>query len=147
MLGAIKGFEDIHQEKPYIKFDGFLSDEVLHIDILYVPPSLRGRGIGAKVFNEWVESLPCNVKRVRLMACSLGGSDGVAFWKGLGFKNAYTGNLYDEIENALVLGINGYSTPVPEIIAEGDDYRHWMESTEDKAHLVQNPQVKAQDDN
>ncbi|WP_045861808.1 hypothetical protein [Teredinibacter purpureus] len=52
----------------------------------------------------------------------------ICFWSTFGFKKAYIGDyLYSEIENAMVLGVNGHSTPEPELILEGDEYRHWVE--------------------
>ncbi|UUA75258.1 GNAT family N-acetyltransferase [Cellvibrio sp. QJXJ] len=137
---AVPGYEDIHQEKPYI--DAYTVGEVAYIDTLYVPPPFRKQGIGAKLVNDWLATLEPGVKRVKLMAATLGGSDSMKFWKKLGFTPAYTGALYDEIENALTLGVNGYSTPAPEVIAPEDDCRHWIEDVEDELHFQKNPQVK-----
>lgn len=140
MCSAIPGYEDIHQETPYLDAD--IDGEVAYVDMIYVPPSMRGRGIGVKLVNEWLLNLDLNVKRVKLKAATLGGSDAIAFWERLGFQKAYAGDhLYQEIDSAMVLGVNGYSTPVPEIILQGDEYRHWTECEQDKAHLAAHPQV------
>ena len=51
--------------------------------------------------------------------------------------------IHDEIDGALVLGVNGYENPVVEYVqATGDDYRHWIEGSEDVIHFKNNPQRK-----
>jgi len=141
-LGAVKGFKNIHKDEPYI--DAEYSAEVGHVYMLYVPPVLRGKGVGAQVFNDWVATLPSTVKRVRLKATTCGGSDGLKFWKELGFTDAFSGCLHEEIEDTLVLGVNGYSNPIAEAVEPGgDEYRHWIEDCADIAHLTNHPQLLA----
>jgi predicted GNAT family acetyltransferase len=139
----IKGYEDIHSNTAYLEYDAGEESEVAYVETLYVPPWQRGKGVGAEMFKEWVKTLPSNVRRVRLKAATLGGSDSLKFWQRLGFTEAFSGHLYPEIENTMVLGVNGYSNPVVEDIAEDDEWRHWCcEEEADKKHLSENPQVK-----
>jgi ribosomal protein S18 acetylase RimI-like enzyme len=140
MYTGIKGYEDIHQEEPYI--ESWIGEDVAYIDMIYVPPAMRSTGVGASLVSDWLTSLDKSVKRVKLKAATLGGSSALKFWSRIGFVKAYSGDfLYDEIEDALVLGVNGYSTPVPEQIMEGDEYRHWTECAKDKLHFKKNPQI------
>jgi hypothetical protein len=104
---------------------------------------MRGQGVGTSIVNEWMEGLDASVKRVKLMASTLGGCDSVSFWSKFGFVKAYTGALYHEIENTMVLGVNGYSEPEIEDIGIGDDGRHWIEDVEDLAHYELFPQTKS----
>jgi ribosomal protein S18 acetylase RimI-like enzyme len=140
MSESIKGYEDIHSEEPYLNAS-FVQD-VAYIDMLYVPPNLRNKGVGSKLVQEWVSTLGIQIKRVKLMACTLGGKDGIHFWESLGFTKAFSGgSLYSEIENTMVLGVNGYSQPVPEFIQEHDDFRHWSDYSEDLPHFNAHPQT------
>lgn len=134
----VPGFEDIHSEQPYI--NTWADQEVAYVDILYVPPHMRGQGIGPQLVKDWLANLDLSVKRVKLMAGNLGGCDAVAFWQKLGFIKAYTGEVYPEIENTMVLGVNGYDAPVTEIIEVGDDFRHWIECEKDEDHFNRFPQ-------
>jgi len=136
----VPGFEDIHSDDPYIT--AWSEQEVAYIDVLYVPPHMRGQGIGPSLVKEWIGGLDATVKRVKLMAGNLGGCDAIKFWSKLGFVKAYTGELYPEIENTMVLGVNGFSMPVPEAIEKGDDFRHWIEGLEDKEHYNRFPQQR-----
>ena len=144
MFDSIAGYEDIHKDEPYIDADEPTTGEVAHVYMLYVPPHKRGRGIGGELFRKWVIGLPSNIKRVRLKAVTLGGSDALSFWKRLGFTEAFCGVIHDEIDGALVLGVNGYENPVVEYVqATGDEYRHWIEGDDDVRHFHKNPQRKA----
>jgi GNAT superfamily N-acetyltransferase len=139
MSESNKDYDDIHKEEPYLNAS-FVQD-VAYIDMLYVPPNLRNKGVGSKLVKEWLSTLDIQIKRVKLMACTLGGKDGVHFWEGLGFTKAFSGShLYHEIENTMVLGVNGYSQPVPERIKESDDCRHLTDYSEDLPHLNSHPQ-------
>lgn len=126
---------------PYIDADYPEDSDVAHVYELYVPPSLRGQGVGTALFREFVDKLPGTVKRIRLKSIVYEGVDSMPFWKNLGFSEAFTGHLYGEIENTLVLGINGYANPMPEHIGPDDQFRHWIEGPEDAQHLDQNPQA------
>lgn len=139
-MNGIKGFEDIHSEKPYLT--SWVEKDVAYIDILYVPPHMRSQGVGRKLVQDWIAGLDIKIKRVKLKAATLGGTDAVAFWERLGFVHAYEGVLYHEIENTMTIGVNGYSQPIKEIISADDDDRHWIESTEDVKHFLKNPQHK-----
>ena len=142
MSDAILGYEDIHRDEPYIDAEEDEVSGVAHVFMFYVPPRLRGQGIGRKVFNEWVGQLPPTIKRVRLKSATLGGSDSMEFWKSFGFTHAFCGELHDEIDNTLVLGVNGYSNPlVEQVLKSGDEYRYWLEGPEDAAHLEKYPQT------
>jgi hypothetical protein len=142
-LGPIEGYEDIHNKEAYIDADYSDMNGVAHIYMLYVPPCQRAKGVGVRIFNDWLSTLPTTTKRVRLKAATCGGSDSLKFWKRLGFTEAFTGNIYHEIENTLVLGINGYSNPVVECISIEDDFRHWIEDSDDLLHLEKNPQISS----
>lgn len=141
MCDAIKGYEDIHSDTPYI--EAWTSGEVGYIDMLYVPPSLRGQGHGPKLVNDWIASLDDGIKRVKLTACTLGGADGMQFWSGLGFHLAYTGQVYDEIERVMVRAVNGYSEPVKEVIQPNEvDWRDLYEGAIEAKHFLLHPQFK-----
>jgi GNAT superfamily N-acetyltransferase len=140
MCEPVKGYEDIHSDTPYI--EAWTSGEVGYIDMLYVPPSLRGEGHGTKLVNDWIGSLDASIKRVKLTACTLGGMDGFAFWSGMGFELAYTGHVYHEVERIMVRGVNGYSMPVQEFIHSDDEgLRDLYEGADELKHFQLHPQT------
>ena len=49
MDGSIEGFEDIHQSEPYIDADCLEGSEVAFVFLLYVPPHMRGQGVGCSM--------------------------------------------------------------------------------------------------
>lgn len=139
--GAVQGFEDIHAMEPYIEADISETNGVAHVYMIYVPPAQRGKGKAAAVFSEWLSTLPLTTTRIRLKAASCGGSDALKFWKSLGFTESFSGNIYHEVENTLVLGVNGWSNPVTECLSDDDDFREWLEGKEDRDHLANHPQT------
>jgi hypothetical protein len=131
-------FSDIVREEPYVEYETGL--DVAYIDMIFVPKDMRSQGVGTRVFNEFLENLDPQIKRLRLKAATLGGCDAASFWKRQGFKEAYTGDLDgSDALDVLSRGVNGYSDPVPEHLNEGD-YRHYLEGDEDLAHLAKHPQ-------
>jgi hypothetical protein len=135
-------YSDIIKPYPYIEYSG-TSNTVEYIDMIYVPNEMRSKGIGRKLVTDWLKSLDPTVKRIKLKAATLGGSDANEFWKSLGFVDAYAGeNLDHDIHGTLTMGVNGYSNPECEHVIESEnDCRHWIEGLEDIAHFDKNPQT------
>lgn len=109
-------------EKPWIDWHQ-AGEFVVLIDMFYVPPGMRGKGIGKTFYQNWESRLPKSVKLVRLMAADYGDGAGMSnqFWERMGFEYNYTGdNLPYEVEQMMWKGVNGHPTP-PAIESDGDD--------------------------
>ena len=133
------GYEDIYSDNPYLReeMDGDNS-ECCYIELIYVPPHLRGKGHGKTLVDSFLSSLPKHIKRVRLKACALGSGDTAPFWESFGFRPAYTGDLdgpqYD-LTGILVLGVNGCKTPRTERLTAETNDREMFECADDLNHI------------
>jgi hypothetical protein len=119
-----KGYEDIYSDIPYIDAD---EDQCINgsvkmlLHVLYVPPYLRGQGIGTELFTNWLNALPINIVQIDLKSCSLGSGHTKAFWEKLGFVPAYSGctdTSEGDATDILVRATNGHDAPAPiELVA------------------------------
>lgn len=139
----IPGYEDIHSNEPYINVDHSSSNsKCCYIDMIYVPPHLRGQGIGKKLVLDFIENeLESNKERIRLISCDLGSGDSKKFWEEFGFKQAYYGNTdseWGELKDIMVLGVNGHYTPKPEKLTSRNNDREMHECEEDLRHIHKN---------
>ncbi|AEH16193.1 GNAT family N-acetyltransferase [Shewanella baltica] len=114
------GYADVFSKEPYI--DAESDGERYLIHMLYVPPSLRYKGIGQSLFKKFLLNLPSNIKYLRLKSAALGSGDTLPFWRSLGFSSAYTGN--DDASRILHLSVNGYALPPVDDV--GSDERHYI---------------------
>lgn len=136
-----KGYEDIYKDKPYLDIDmGGNDSKCWYIDMMYVPPNLRGNGEGKKLFEEFIKNdLDSDVNRLRLKSCALGAGCTLAFWESLGFKKAYYGNTdsdWADVENIMVLGVNNNPTPKPEkLTSRNNKDREMHECQADLDHI------------
>ena len=130
-----KGYEDIYSDTPYINIDGGEDCKCQYIDMLYIPPHLRGQGHGKRLVEEFIAKIPTGVERVRLTASALGSGDSRPFWESLGFKSAYYGNTdsdWFDVECVMVKGVNGHRTPRAEkLTSENNSDRQMHECRED----------------
>ena len=124
------GYEDIFKQAPYIdaEITNKCSFDIALVHMLYVPPQMRKKGIGKRVLNEYIKSLPKQVKVIRLQSATLGSGDTMSYWTSLGFKRVYdTTQMSDkgDAPRILEMGVNGYKLPPPIVLQDGDDV-HWI---------------------
>ncbi|WP_310622219.1 GNAT family N-acetyltransferase [Flexibacterium corallicola] len=128
-----KGFEDIFSTQPYIK--AWEDESILYIDMLYVPPSLRGTGIGTQLAKSTMAQASSLIQRVRLRSAALGSGHTMPFWKSLGFQPAYdVTRLSEDIDNVadiLVMGLNNHPTPAPIPLTDDSEFRDIIEHIDD----------------
>lgn len=115
------GYEDIYSSKPYIDFD--IDQKRVLIHLLFVPKSERFKGVGKKIFYDFVNSLPKDAEYIRLKSANLGSGDTMPFWKSLGFSSAYNSECSDNLK-ILHLAINGFE--LPEVESVNDEERHYI---------------------
>lgn len=88
----------------------FISDEVVFIDLFYVPTHLQGKGLGASVVKKFIETLPTDVIEIRAVAAKNLTGRVVEFWLKQGFSFLYDIKeecFDDEILYAITMPING----------------------------------------
>lgn len=117
------GYEDIFSSTPYydIEPDG----KRLLIHMLYVPPSMRNKGIGRSLFTSILEELPPEIQHIRLRAAELGSGCTIKFWSSLGFTPAYSNCDPEEEGRILHRAVNGFELPAVEALS-ADDHRHYI---------------------
>lgn len=99
--------------EPYI--DAHRSGGRVIIDMLWVPPSQRGEGVGTRYYEEWEKTIPPDVTRIEAWAADTegeGNSD--RFWESLGFEYKFEGEedkLDYESAHWMWKGANGHPTP------------------------------------
>ena len=88
-------------------------ENVLWIDMMFVPKEQRGKGIGTQFYEEWEKSIPESVTLIKLMAADTGDYDSTGFWDKMGFSFVYDSNLELDYETAQMMwkGVNGNPTP------------------------------------
>lgn len=117
-----KGYEDIYRPQPYIETE--IDRDRLIVTMLYVPPELRGQGLGTQLVNQLIAEVPTSVKVILLLACSLGSGDTLQFWQRFGFVPVYSGDL-SKTGNVLNLPVNGWPAPPVEVLPVGEE-RHYI---------------------
>lgn len=85
---------------------------VMWLDAMVIPPSIRGTGIGEKVYREWEKGLPRDIEYVHIVPVE----DSDMFWKKMGFDYLYYEDDDPDMEvpNDMVKGVNGKPTPKEE---------------------------------
>ena len=121
-LEVESGYADIYKSLPYIDWD--IDGERVLVHMLYVPPVMRLRGEGKRLFKQLLANLPDEVKYIRLKSASLGSGDTLLFWFSLGFRPAYECECEDT-SRILHLAINGCELPEIEILNSGEE-RHYI---------------------
>lgn len=105
-------------DKPYINAHG---NELVWIDMMWVPPDQRGTGVGRRYYEEWEKALPPSVRLIRLMAADAGDGLSNGFWEAMGFEYQYVGEDLDyETSQYMWKGVNGHPTP-PSVDADAED--------------------------
>jgi GNAT superfamily N-acetyltransferase len=100
-------------DQPYINAHR-ASPNTVEIEILYIPLSMRGRGIGRKYFEDWVKDLPNHIHYIVLWAADTGKGRSNHFWEALGFDYQYEcANELDINKWWMIKGIHGHPTPSP----------------------------------
>jgi hypothetical protein len=103
--------------------------ETAYIEMMHVPPALRGAGHGRAHYAQWESSLPKTVKLVHLHAADTGAGPSDGFWQRMGYDYRYDyGRDVDtaegphyEASKEMWKGVNGH--PTPETVRVGaDDY-------------------------
>lgn len=120
IITAEKGYEDIHSDTPYIDFDYDGNKAIVHL--FYMPPHLRGNGLGIGMFHNWLNQLDNVITHIVLKSCKLSTGHTKPFWESFGFKPAYCGciNTVDgDASDILTLGANHHQTPAPIELKEG----------------------------
>ena len=90
-MRAVEIFEG--SDKPYI--DAHRSGDIMWIDMMLVPPSQRGSGVGKAFYKSWEEALPSDIKLIRLLAADTGDGLSNGFWEAMGFEYQYDGDDLD----------------------------------------------------
>lgn len=117
------GFEDVYADDSYIDVEDDGKRYLLHL--LYVPPCKRGNGEGKALFASMIRELPNHVESVRLKSAQLGSGCTMAFWKSLGFTEAYSECDAEDEGKILHLAVNGFNLPKVESLAGGEK-RHYI---------------------
>jgi GNAT superfamily N-acetyltransferase len=105
-------------DEPYV--ESHRKGPVVWVDWFEVPPKLRGKGLGRKVYMEWEAKLPKSIRLVRLFAGNVGGMPAEGFWEKMGFGYVFEeeGN---QLDSYMWKGVNGSRTPPP-LPAPDDGY-------------------------
>lgn len=107
--------------KPYIRAHKS-GEDVVWIDMMFVPPDQRGKGLGKQYYEEWESDLPYTVKLVRIMAADTGSGLSNGFWEKMGFEYQYYGtDLPYEVSQYMWKGVNGHPTPPSINVDENSD--------------------------
>ena len=134
------GYEDIFSNTPYLTEDwGGGDGKCCYIDQVYVPPGLRGQGLGKELFRKFLSGIPEHVERIRLKSCELSSGHTKPFWESLGFQSAYEGDIDGpdgDLSDILVMGVNGHTTPPPEVLTAETNWRELHELKADKLHVL-----------
>ncbi|BET67463.1 hypothetical protein ASA1KI_23810 [Opitutales bacterium ASA1] len=56
------------------------------VSVIYVPRTMRRRGLGRRMIERWAHTIPDEVKEIRLLAAEIDGDSPFAFWESLGFR-------------------------------------------------------------
>lgn len=113
------------KQKPFI--DAHVVGDVAEVELLYVPPNERGKGVAKRLYQRWEKSLPKNVEFVQLEAVDYGDGAGMSnlFWERMGFVYKYDvseeSNVPDEIAYRMWKGVNGHPTPPPTVLERDGD--------------------------
>lgn len=67
----------------------FISDEVVFIDLFFVPTHLQGKGLGSSVLNKFIKVLPLEVIEIRAVAATNLNGRVIEFWLKQGFDYLY----------------------------------------------------------
>lgn len=73
-------------DEPILDVSPGKDGESMIVEWLNVPEGQRGRGIGRRVYLEWEQTLPPNIKKIFVYAEDLGFGSSKGFWAHLGFK-------------------------------------------------------------
>ena len=137
------GYEDIFSNTPYLEEDwGGGDGKCCYIDQVYVPPGLRGQGLGKELFRKFLSEIPKHVERIRLKSCALGSGHTRPFWEAVGFRSAYQGDLdapWGDLSDIMVMGVNGHPTPPQEVLTAETNDRQMHEEKADKVHTSKEP--------
>lgn len=121
-----KGFEDIFKSYPYLRdeFDG----RVAYVEMIFVPKSIRGNGIGKAMLKNWLNELPSEIEEVCLTAINGCSGDTLEFYKAFGFQYKYSSfskKTDDHTRRIMILGVNGHKTASPIPLMPGQN-AHYM---------------------
>jgi len=100
---------------PYI--DAHLSGNTVVIDMMWVPPEQRGKGVGRGYYEQWESELPSHVKYVKIWAADTGEGKSNQFWEQLGFEYMFAPGEDDDYNEDddhwwwMIKGVNGNPTP------------------------------------
>lgn len=90
----------------------FITDEIVFIDLYYVPVKKQGQGLGRDSFQDFLNILPKDVREIRLVAgTNITGRVNI-FWTKLGFDYLYDiqedeTEVDEDILYAMTLPVNG----------------------------------------
>lgn len=90
----------------------FISEEVVFIDLFYVPNNLQGKGLGSSVLKKFIKILPTEVIEIRAVSAKNMTGIVIDFWLKQGFSFLYDIKeecFDDEIIYAITMPINGGS--------------------------------------
>ena len=80
----------VEPTEPYI--NAHRSGDRIVIDMMWVPPSQRSKGVGTRYYQEWEKTLPPDVTRVEAWAADTDGEgNSDRFWESLGFDYKFRG--------------------------------------------------------
>lgn len=97
------------------------------VDELWLPPHMRGEGLGPKVYQQWEQNIPRDVKYLKLMPVDYGHGDPTGFWEKMGFKHVS--------DKWMAKGVNGNPTPQPVKEQQMPGWYDEEEEEEKYAHL------------
>jgi GNAT superfamily N-acetyltransferase len=140
--------QDMHSDEPYLEADyGSETSECCYIDMIYVPPKLRGQGLGKKLVTDFIKNeIEPHRKRIRLKACDLGSGHTQKFWESLGFKKAYYGNTdseWGDVDDIMVLGVNGSPTPKAQKLTSHNNSEREMHECKEDIEFLKNQKNNA----
>ena len=110
-------------KEPYIH--AHRSGNLVLIDMMWVPPDQRGKGVGTKFYEDWEKTLPPDITRIDALASDTEGTGNADhFWESVNFRYKYDGEegvLDYESSHWMWKGVNGHPTPPTIWVEAGDD--------------------------
>lgn len=107
---------------------------VIVVDELWIPPDMRGQGIGPQVYWDWEKKVPTDVKYLKLMPVDYGSGDPVGFWEKLGFRHVS--------KFWMAKGVNGNEIPEPHALDAAVKEQWGDEEEEGEQDFSQLPSMK-----